>query len=336
MVDDKVRREIVLRLKTEMLSIGSAFISDYHIHTPMPSASEEHTQALKMIGNKASIMISPFSLRGWLRHSIESYLIENGIEVCHPMNKDSKPSKENKATGRKYIEEDMEYGYHSQGQCLENGKPGCLIVQMFGSLTKPGTLMQKQVITQPVIGRRDFTHGIGSGSYRMVQVSPTTRSPLGIREPFRTHETDIVAFMDVPWRIKIRENVPEDKTKIYTGLLCRAADHMDTNREDFFRQLGGKRNMGCGIMRVSIVNPLYDEDTLKTMMKPPKKGGKSSKEGETTEEEVEAFDQSRPAGTGFDSETDEQWEKYRKVCETALDRELEEQRKIYPYAARHS
>lgn len=336
----KEAREIVVRLKTEMLSIGSGFISRMHMLEKMPGAERGAPPALTQIGNTAPIMLSPYSLRGWLRHGVESYLIGQGIEVCHPVHEGAHPSRVNEATGKMFVQEDLEYGYHPQGKCFEKDKEGCLVAQLFGSLRRPSAFMQKQVIAHPIKSQRSLLSGIGGGFYRMVQVSPTTRSPLGTRAPFRTYGTDILAFVDIPWRLAIRPNVRIERAKVFMGLFVRTFDYLDEHREDFFHQLGGKRNMGCGIVRTAMVNPLYGELELVKLLKAPAKPKKKEEAGDADEgepglvedeDEVAESDQTRPQGLGLNKELDEQWDRLRMDCLDALDVELGKQRATFPY-----
>ena len=83
------------------------------------------------------------SIRGWIRHSMESLLIENGISVCHPLNEISVTADKTKAE----YQNDLQKGYHSRGSCKKSG--GCLLYNLFGDLNNISKIIIPSVYFYP-------------------------------------------------------------------------------------------------------------------------------------------------------------------------------------------
>lgn len=74
----------------------------------------------------------------------------------------------------------------------------------------------------------------------------------------RNVELDAVVNFDGTWHLSFRETKPE-----FVGLIATAVEYLHGHRTDFMHRLGGAHNFGGGIIRCSLLNPLYDDRDLK-------------------------------------------------------------------------
>jgi hypothetical protein len=154
---------------------------------------------------------------------------------------------------------DLDDGYHSKGDCLEDTDDGCVILELFGGFeNRPGKVMRRPIKFSPVRSSVDYARGQAEGHYRRLNRTVTSRNREDNRQPLRSVELDAVANLDGSWHLSFRELKPE-----FVALLAEAISYLDQHQTDFMHQLGGARNFGGGIVDCELLNPLYEERELR-------------------------------------------------------------------------
>jgi hypothetical protein len=278
------KRDVFVRIQTDLLVIGDSIITDRH-HAS--SGNYEASDPQNQIGG----IIPAFSLSGWLRHGMEAAVQERGGSVCHPGEADANFRKDG------VYSRDLESGYHEKGGCLKDGTDaGCVILDLFGGFeNRPGKVMRRPITFSPVRSNVDYRRGEAEGHYRRLSRNVVSRNDTDSREPLRNTEVDAVANLDGTWHLSFRETKPE-----FVGLLVEGIEYLDDHQTDFMHQLGGARNFGGGIVDCEVLNPLYDDAELRRV-----------------------FDRAKTPSEAMDEKDDEWADEYRPEATTALAERIE-------------
>ena len=247
----------LIGIEADLLLIQDSMIADRH------NASGDNYEPKDAFNQIGGVVMS-FSLNGWLRHGMETVLINKGLSVCHPSEASANLKKKD------VYERDLSQGYHEKGSCLE-GKKECIIHEMFGGFeNRPSIFMKHPIRYSPIRASLDYSEGQVEGHYRRIVRQISSRNDEDGREPFRSMESDAIANVEGTWKLSFRNLKPE-----YIGLLIEAIEYLNENREEFMHQLGGGRNFGGGIMKATLINPLYDNAEVNRVYDRAKKGSKS-------------------------------------------------------------
>ena len=202
------------------------------------------------------------TIRGWLRHAMETILIQQGISVCHPLSALSVTADRNKD----YFKNDLALGYHPRGECKAEG--GCLIYQIFGDLDLPGNLITQSVYFFPTTsGDGTITRnvnklfgGIGAGRLEVINNSPRCRNQT--HQVYLTVENLAGVMIEAP--IKFIFRTPnKDQEVVFLKSIEYLKTMVQNNEFDFL--LGGMRTSGYG---KAAVLPLKPKKEKKPKMKP--------------------------------------------------------------------
>lgn len=331
---NEVRRDIRIRIKTDSLNIGSGkqggVITDRHRAESQRAIISQFD--LFAVGSRTKAMISPFSIRGWLEHGVQSYLLNEGISVCTSVTDEVASAV---GGGKTKIEKDKELGYHPKGECIKNDKEGkgCLVAQIFGTLVKPSLIRQNPFIIHPTSGdgKKAIIDGKGGyGNFRVHYITPCNRAE---REPYLPTEVEMIAFVDGALGLKINKKVDDEMAKVINGLFIKAVEYLNSNRDEFEHQLGGKRNFGSGIIQCEIINPLYDDDDLDNLfgrevaeeIEVGEKIEETGAEGKAEKQEIE-----KQKKLSKLKKKDDDWNKEKEVYLKALKEEIEKQKQKFP------
>lgn len=249
-----IDKDVYVRMNCDLLVIGDSIMTDRH-HKSGSGFEADNAQ------NKIGGIIPPFSLSGWLRHGMETLLLERGASVCHPGEASA-----NFKSAEMY-ERDFDAGYHAKGECTDTDDDpatGCTVIDLFGGFERqPGKFMRRPIQFSPLrpsegsdagIGNgNDLLNGRAEGHYRKINRNVVSRNVEDARTPLRPTEYDAVANLSGTWHLKFRTLKPE-----FVALLNDALELLDDRNTDFMHQLGGARNFGGGIVETGLINPLYD------------------------------------------------------------------------------
>lgn len=302
MSTEQVEEELnsyLLHLQSDLLLIGDTVMTDRHADSTRGgnrvdygTRRSDHPSGDKFPQNTISGIIPSFSLSGWLRHGMETVLINKGITVCHPGE-----SSANFQRAEVY-ERDLDSGYHEKGDCENNP---CLIANIYGGFeNQPGILMRKPIRFTPVRSHADFNNGEAEAHYRRLTRQVTSRNQNDNRVPFRSAEIDALANLDGTWKLVYRNT-----KKPYIGLLVETATYLNENKENFMHQLGGSKNFGGGIVNTSLINPLYDDKDVSRY-----------------------FDRSTTTKTNKMKQKDTQWRDIKQETRGALNEWIEEHKEL--------
>lgn len=286
-LEEKIGNEFLVHMKTDLLLIKDSIMTDRHSRSS-PNNSSDYDENYPQ--NLISGIVPPFSLNGWLRHGMESVLIDKRTTVCHPTEPNANLKRDEE------LQRDLDNGYHEKGSCAENSEP-CLIFELFGGFEgTPGKFLRKPIHFSPVRGDVDFMSGDAEAHYRRVVRNVTSRNKEDNRIPFRNVNVDALANFNGTWKLVFREMKPE-----YIGLLSKTIKYLNEKKQDFMHQLGGSRNFGGGIVNCKLMNPLYDEKDISNY-----------------------FDRGRNSKTKKMKEKDEEWNEILEKCEKRLDEKVKE------------
>mgnify|MGYP005629106875 CR=1 FL=1 len=203
------------------------------------------------------------TLRGWLRHAMEKLLISNGVSVCHPLSRISATSDRNKD----YFKEDIKQGYHSRGECAENG--GCLIYQLFGDLDVPGNLIVPSAYFYPTTSGNGAATTeinkifgtIGGGRVEITHCSPRARA--------HTHQTYMAMDMIVGVMIKAPVNlVLIQANRTHEVVLLKTLEFLKSMNQEYEYSylLGGMRTAGYGRAALLPLKPKEKKTRQKSLI----------------------------------------------------------------------
>jgi len=187
------------------------------------------------------------SIRGWIRHGMESLLIGNDISVCHPLSDISVTAEKTKTM----YQNDLQKGYHSRGDCTKKHTDGCIIYRLFGDLNNISKIIIPSIYYYPAnTNSISKFSNIGTGRTEINRNSPRCRHDgVGV---YLTTEHTVAVCVTAPITI-----VLTDLTDVGEVLLYKTLEYLYKKVEnyDYRFYLGGNRTMGGG--RAVI---LYSED----------------------------------------------------------------------------
>ncbi|MHA1381671.1 MAG: RAMP superfamily CRISPR-associated protein [Candidatus Helarchaeota archaeon] len=205
--------------------------------------------------------IPPTSIRGLLRHATEKKLALHGIGSCHPLPSNTVVIERN----REYYDNDFMNNpcYHPRGDCIDIYGEACPVLDLFGTLDRPGKIMTPPIFFYPAgtggASAKNISKifgGIGTGRVEIIRNSPRCRE--NTHRVYLTGETVAFTLINAPFNIILPDSNEDYEILIYKMLEFLVEQNLMFNKNFY---LGGMRGFGFG--RVAIVR-VDDKGEYKT------------------------------------------------------------------------
>jgi hypothetical protein len=187
--------------------------------------------------------------------------------------------------------QELSFGFHGKGDCVDEVKESCPVYDLFGSFDGNHKKFRMEILKVSPVKNKYRKEGItGFGNYR--RLISHARSSEGT--PYLFSEIDVISNFDAIQNIHFYD---KNISPIYVILMKKSFEYLNDN-DDFNHQLGGFRTNGYGVVNCDFINPFYcGLEVEKYHMNLIK-----LKEGEVIEKTLEK--------TKIMEEKDEEWDNY--------------------------
>ena len=256
MVTKNFKRTIRIRIKANELYFGTGKAGGVitRNHRAESLRSNVAKSDLFAVGSVTKALLPPTTLTGWLENGCQRVMLAAGLSPCASVTAKMVGAVTN---GREKHDKDLKAGYHDKGACIEKGE-SCIIAETFGTMQHPGALLRNSFVVHAMRGNAIDAAIEGNGGFGMFRITHIAPRSKEDQLPYLPIELERIAFVDGCWEMTVRPWVSDDKAMIILGMLIKAIELLHNTRDSYNIQMGGRRNLGAGIVSCEIMNPLYD------------------------------------------------------------------------------